>query len=144
VTSNNYINANNAPSSQTVQQSSVLNTTSLIESNNLILLTEFFKAVGNGELEKLKQILLNVDEINANLKKNLTNNKKLTNSLSQSGGINGSPPISMTKVELLNAGMVDADGLTALSIAAGRKHKALTEFLADYPGNCFFHQIFHF
>jgi len=131
-TANNYFNAN-APN-QPVNNSSVLNTASLIESNNLILLTEFFKAVGNGELDKLKQILLNVDEINANLKKNLNNNKKLTNSLSQSSGINGSPPISMTKVELLNAGMVDADGLTALSIAAGRKHKALTEFLADYPG----------
>ena len=29
--------------------------------------------------------------------------------------------------------MADADGLTALSIAAGRKHKELTEFLADLP-----------
>lgn len=37
----------------------------------------------------------------------------------------------MSRVELLNAGMADADGLTALSIAAGRKHKELTEFLAD-------------
>lgn len=132
---NSYINNNPNQQQQQNNQSSALNTTSLIESNNLILLTEFFKSVGNGELEKLKQILLNVDEINDNLKKNnVNNNKKLTNSLSQSGGINGSPPISMTKVELLNAGMVDADGLTALSIAAGRKHKALTEFLADYPG----------
>lgn len=39
----------------------------------------------------------------------------------------------MTRSELLNAGMADADGLTALSIAAGRKHKELTEFLADLP-----------
>lgn len=118
--------------------SSGLNSASLIESNNLILLTEFFKAVGNGELEKLKQILLNVDEINNNLKDNphnqqQANNKKLTNSFSQSS-VSGCPPISMSKVELLNAGMVDADGLTALSIAAGRKHKALTEYLADLPG----------
>lgn len=133
-TANNYFSTNNTNTNQANPSS--INTNSLIESNNLILLTEFFKAVGNGELEKLKQILLNVDEINNNLKKqnNLNNNKKLTNSLSQSGGINGSPPISMTKTELLNAGMVDADGLTALSIAAGRKHKALTEYLADLTG----------
>lgn len=132
---NNSAGANNFANHA---NSSGLNTSSLIESNNLILLTEFFKAVGNGELEKLKQILLNVDEINNNLKDNQnnqqqTNNKKLTNSFSQSS-VNGCPPISMSKVELLNAGMVDADGLTALSIAAGRKHKALTEYLADLPG----------
>jgi ankyrin repeat protein len=117
---NNYINNNN-------NNNSIANSPSLIESNNLILLTEFFKAVGNGELEKLKQILINVEEINANKKlNNTTSNKKLMGSLTP-------PPISMTKAELLNAGMIDADGLTALSIAAGRKHKALTEFLADLP-----------
>lgn len=103
------------------------NTTSLVENNNIILLNEFFKAVGNGELDKLKQILLNVDEINANKKlNNQVNSKKFSNSLTP-------PPISMSKAELLNAGMIDADGLTALSIAAGRKHKILTEFLADLP-----------
>jgi ankyrin repeat protein len=92
---------------------------SIIENNNLILLTEFFKAVGNGELDKLKQILQSVDEFNQ--KNNTKSNMK-----------NVQPPqIRMTKVELLNAGMADADGLTALSIAAGRKHKELTEFLAD-------------
>jgi hypothetical protein len=78
-------------------------------SNNLLLLIEFFKAVGNGELERLKQILANLDEITAKNR------------------------IRMTRAELLNEGMADADGLTALSIAAGRKHKELTEFLADLP-----------
>ena len=62
-TANNYLNNNNNNNTN-----SNLNAgNSLIESNNQILLTEFFKAVGNGELEKLKQILLNVDEINASL-----------------------------------------------------------------------------
>jgi ankyrin repeat protein len=121
---NNYFNSGSQHINSAANQAG-LNATSLIESNNLILLTEFFKAVGNGELEKLKQILLNVDEINLSKKTNNTNtNKKLTNSLTP-------PPISMTKSELLNAGMIDADGLTALSIAAGRKHKSLTEYLAD-------------
>lgn len=127
-TNNNYLNnsSNNINNTSGLNNNSN-NTTSLVESNNLILLNEFFKAVGNGELDKLKQILLNVDEINANNKKQTSQqSKKLTNSLTP-------PPISMTKSELLNAGMIDADGLTALSIAAGRKHKLLTEFLADLP-----------
>jgi hypothetical protein len=106
----------------------------LIESNNFILLTEFFKAVGNGELDKLKQILLNVEEINNSLKKQQQQLNNKSNSKLNTAGTTASPPISMSKQELLNAGMTDADGLTALSIAAGRKHKALTEYLADLPG----------
>ena len=78
--------------------------------------------MGNGELEKLKQILSSLDELNAGKK-----------STSSTGGVKSTPPIRMTRSELLNAGMADADGLTALSIAAGRKHKELTEYLADLP-----------
>ena len=125
IAANNYLNNSTTNVNNNNNTTNVLNSASLVESNNLILLTEFFKAVGNGELEKLKQILINVDEINSNKKQNNNiNNKKFLNSLTP-------PPISMTKSELLNAGMIDADGLTTLSIAAGRKHKALTEFLAD-------------
>ena len=111
----NYTNNNN----NNIQAGS----NSIIENNNLILLTEFFKAVGNGELDKLKQILQSVDEFNQNQK---NSNQKSNNKNQQQ-----LPQIRMTKIELLNAGMADADGLTALSIAAGRKHKELTEFLAD-------------
>ncbi|CAF0712636.1 unnamed protein product [Brachionus calyciflorus] len=100
---NQYVNQTQLPQSQ-----------SQIEQKNLLLLTEFFKSVGNGELDSLKQILLSLDELNRQ-------------SASQS------PKIRMSKKELLNAGMADADGLTALSIAAGRKHKELTEYLADLP-----------
>jgi len=122
---NNYLTNNNNNNNPNLNN----NNNSLIESNNLILLTEFFKAVGNGELDKLKQILFNVDDINNNSNANFnsnTNNKKKGHLDS-----NSIPQIRMTKIELLNAGMTDADGLTALSIAAGRKHKELTEFLAD-------------
>ena len=73
--------------------------------------------------DKLKQILQSVDEFNQNQK---NSNQKSNNKNQQQ-----LPQIRMTKIELLNAGMADADGLTALSIAAGRKHKELTEFLAD-------------
>ncbi|CAF1267411.1 unnamed protein product [Adineta steineri] len=38
-----------------------------------------------------------------------------------------------TKKEVLNMGYRDADGLTALSIAAGKKHKGVTEILASCP-----------
>ncbi|CAF1255635.1 unnamed protein product [Adineta ricciae] len=38
-----------------------------------------------------------------------------------------------TKKEVLNMGYRDADGLTALSIAAGKKHKTVTEMLASCP-----------
>lgn len=67
------------------------------------LLNEFFEAVGNGELKTLQQILTSFDD---------KKRKKY-------------------KYDLLNAGMSKADGLTALSIAAGRKHKHITEFLSD-------------
>lgn len=124
---NSYLNSSNPNVNNTANQAGGVNAAaSLIESNNLILLTEFFKAVGNGELEKLKQILMNVDEINMN--KTKPNN---TNNTNKKQAASAQPPISMNKPELLNAGMIDADGLTALSIAAGRKHKALTEYLAD-------------
>jgi hypothetical protein len=112
--SNNLSNLNNNSNNNNNNPSATQ-----IESNNLILLTEFFKAVGNGELEKLKQILSSLDELNAP-KKSAT-----TSATSKSA------QIRMSRAELLNAGMADADGLTALSIAAGRKHKDLTEFLAD-------------
>ncbi|RNA40837.1 hypothetical protein BpHYR1_030066, partial [Brachionus plicatilis] len=36
---------------------------SQIEQKSALLLTEFFKAVGNGELDSLKQILASVDEL---------------------------------------------------------------------------------
>lgn len=120
--SNNYVNPNqnsagnninsNTNNNNNNTNSNTMNN-SFIESNNLILLTEFFKAVGNGELDKLKQILNSLDELNMNRSKQ--------------------SQIRMTKQELLNAGMADADGLTALSIAAGRKHKVLTEYLSDLP-----------
>ena len=133
VSVNSYLNSNsqnqlfNGNSS-----SSATNAPSLIDSNNAILLTEFFKAVGNGELEKLRNILQEVDEINAqaNSATKKANKKSPTNSSDR--GFN-QPVIRMTKFELLNAGMTDADGLTALSIAAGRKHKELTEYLASLP-----------
>ena len=128
---NNSSGANSFYNSHSTSQPGppALNTASLIEATNLILLTEFFKAVGNGELEKLKQILLNVDEINSSLKDTNNppaghNHKKLTSSFSHSN-VNGCPPISMTKCELLNAGMVDADGLTALSIAVSEINRSL-------------------
>jgi ankyrin repeat protein len=128
-TANTYLSNNNNPTTNNLNNNNTGNS-SQIESNNLMLLTEFFKAVGNGELDKLKQILLNVDEIN----NNYNNSKPKPNPSSKSSKLNESaaqPQIRMTKTELLNAGMTDADGLTALSIAAGRKHKDLTEFLAE-------------
>ena len=134
---NNYLNNNNNNNNPNVNNNNFNNNAgnSLIESNNLILLTEFFKAVGNGELEKLKQILFNVDEINNNSNANNNNANNNTNKKKNQNHFesNSIPQIRMTKAELLNAGMTDADGLTALSIAAGRKHKELTEFLADLP-----------
>ncbi|CAF2156209.1 unnamed protein product [Rotaria magnacalcarata] len=39
--------------------------------------------------------------------------------------------LSSTKKMTLNAGYPEADGLPALSLAAGRKHKAITEVLAS-------------
>jgi ankyrin repeat protein len=106
-TANNYVNSNNVQQQQQQQQQQqspeLLNSEQ--QNNNLLLLIEFFKAVGNGELDKLKQILDYLDEKTSDIR--------------------------MTRKELLNAGMSDADGLTALSIAAGRKHKDLTEYLAD-------------
>ena len=131
-TTNNALKQNNTNYPNNTQQQQQTNSPKssqiehLIESNNFVLLTEFFKAVGNGELDKVKQILKNVDDM-YNSKKfsmNNTGGKKMTSST-------GSIPHCMSKADLLNAGMTDADGLTALSIAAGRKHKALTEFLAD-------------
>ena len=121
-TANNYINNSNQINTQKPNPMEFL-----IESNNFVLLTEFFKAVGNGELEKVKQILKNVEELVSSKKISNTNNsnKKMNSS---TGSIS---QICMNKIDLLNAGMADADGLTALSIAAGRKHKALAEFLAD-------------
>ena len=100
--------------------------------NNLILLTEFFKAVGNGELDKLKTILTRLDE----LKTTATTAQTTSSSSSSSNPANQQhqqqqPQQLMSRSDLLNAGMADADGLTALSIAAGRKHKELTEFLAE-------------
>ena len=129
-TANTYLSNNNNPTTNNLNNNNNTGNSSQIESNNLMLLTEFFKAVGNGELDKLKQILLNVDEIN----NNYNTSKQKPNPSSKSSKLNESgaqPQIRMTKIELLNAGMTDADGLTALSIAAGRKHKDLTEFLAD-------------
>jgi ankyrin repeat protein len=67
------------------------------------ILNDFFEAVGNGDLKHLQQILQTFDD---------KKRKKYKN-------------------ELLNAGMFKADGLTALSIAAGRKHKHVTEFLSE-------------
>jgi ankyrin repeat protein len=102
-------NNNNANAYITTNPNNPNLASSEVNNNNLLLLIEFFKAVGNGELERLRQILANLDEITAKNR------------------------IRMTRAELLNEGMADADGLTALSIAAGRKHKDLTEFLADLP-----------
>lgn len=100
---NAYV-ANNLNGSAAQAQSETNGSTN---NNNMYLLIEFFKAVGNGELDRLKQILANLDEITAKNR------------------------IKMSRGELLNEGMADADGLTALSIAAGRKHKELTEYLAS-------------
>ena len=66
------------------------------------ILNEFFDAVGNGDISRVEQLL------------NAYEDKKKRR----------------YKSELLNAGMAKADGLTALSIAAGRKHRDLTQFLA--------------
>ncbi len=98
--SNKYISQKMTGSLTHTQQASQSN----ININNELLIT-FFDSVGNGDLQKLKDTLNNLDE---------RKKKKL-------------------KVELLNAGMNKADGLTALSIAAGRKHKGVTEYLADLP-----------
>lgn len=66
------------------------------------ILSEFFNAVSNGDIECVEQILNSYED-----------KKK-----------------KRFKGDLLNAGMNKADGLTALSIAAGRKHRDLTLFLS--------------
>lgn len=85
------------------------NNTNSLHSNSFLnetVLNEFFDAVGNGDLNKLTNIINGFD---------LDKKKK------------------KLKADLLNAGMHKADGLTALSIAAGRKHEQITEYLADLP-----------
>jgi ankyrin repeat protein len=94
---NNKTNTGSLTHNQQVSQST-------ININNELLIS-FFDSVGNGDLQKLQDILTSLDE---------KKKKKI-------------------KIELLNAGMNKADGLTALSIAAGRKHKSVTEYLADLP-----------
>ena len=66
------------------------------------ILGEFFNAVSNGDIECVEQLLASYED-----------KKK-----------------RRFKADLLNAGMNKADGLTALSIAAGRKHRDLTYFLS--------------
>jgi len=63
---------------------------------------DIFTAAQTGDLKRLKDILDELDR-----------RKALT-----------------TKKEVLNMGYREADGLTALSIAAGKKHKSITEILA--------------
>lgn len=125
----NNNNINNTSGNST--NGNIQNSNSFVEGNNLILLTEFFKAVGNGELDKLKQILANLDDLNQTTTKKPNTTTNSNSNLQQQQ--QKTPQIRMSRGELLNAGMADADGLTALSIAAGRKHKELTEFLADLP-----------
>ncbi|CAF1411584.1 unnamed protein product, partial [Rotaria sordida] len=66
---------------------------------------EIFAAAQTGDVKRLKDILDELDRRKA----------------------------STTKKEVLNMGYREADGLTALSIAAGKKHKPLTEILASCP-----------
>ncbi|CAF5128968.1 unnamed protein product, partial [Rotaria sp. Silwood1] len=66
---------------------------------------EIFTAAQTGDVKRLKDILDELDRRKA----------------------------TTTKKEVLNMGYREADGLTALSIAAGKKHKPLTEILASCP-----------
>lgn len=66
---------------------------------------DFFNAAGSGDVAKLNQILRELDKSKA----------------------------TTAKRDLLNAGYDNADGLTALSISAGKKHKSFTELLAGLP-----------
>lgn len=105
-TSLKHKKSSNQQQSQAQSQSrnNSLSTTNELTSQNVQdIYNEFFDAIGLGDLQKVEQILSQFND-----------RKK-----------------ARFKVELLNAGMIKADGLTALSIAAGRKHRELTQFLAD-------------
>ncbi|KAL7677271.1 hypothetical protein ACOME3_003508 [Neoechinorhynchus agilis] len=67
---------------------------------------DLFLVAGSGDVSKLHSLIRELDKYKASVG---------------------------ARKELLNAGYVEADGLTALSIAAGKKHKDLTEVLAEMP-----------
>ncbi|CAF1151749.1 unnamed protein product [Adineta steineri] len=80
-------------------------TTDEVEGDNDRYHRELYNAIQDDDFQRLKDILHELDQCKE----------------------------STTKKEVLNRGYQEQDGLTALNIAAGKKHKAVTEILAACP-----------
>ncbi|CAF1105763.1 unnamed protein product [Adineta steineri] len=80
-------------------------TTDEVEDDNDRYHRELYNAIQDDDFQRLKDILHELDQCKE----------------------------SITKKEVLNRGYQEQDGLTALSIAAEKKHKAVTELLAACP-----------